>query len=210
MLAALRRFVERVSSQGVFKGDLRNGARLGTTVSSSNVRLTTVFAGIGLIATGCTGVSEVTAGAVVAFGGTGARGAIGAVTIGVVPGEAEADTGVVCGSLGPLRNGLNSHEGASFDKLDLAGLDVVGALESLDSVERTEWIEACEGEVLRPVAIAGVSIFPVEVSSGRSLIIRLGLSSIVVILLEPVKARFLFSESREGGAGAVLAEGGTT
>jgi hypothetical protein len=81
--------------------------------------------------------------------------------------------------------------------------------ENLESVERTECIEAWDGEVLRPVAVFAESMFTAAVSSGSSLMIRLGLSSIVVIVVEAVRPRFLFSASRKGTeAGGNLLERG--
>lgn len=57
--------------------------------------------------------------------------------------DADAETEVVCGSLGVLRNGLKSHEGASLDATERD--EVFSPFESFldtdERVERTECID---------------------------------------------------------------------
>jgi hypothetical protein len=111
-----------------------------------------------LIGTGALGLC-----ATVGFAAAGRRGAEGATaeTGDAEPGldVADAETVVVCGSLGTLLNGLKSQDGASFDATDvrdaLVSLECRGAVvEVEDFVDCTEWIDDCDGEVLRLVVLA--------------------------------------------------------
>ena len=94
-----------------------------------------------------------------------------------VLGVLEAETCDVCGSLGPLLKGLNSHDGASLAKVPRAEVSR-DAFE--DIVERNECIDDCDGEVLSPLNI-GIAKVLVKSSGGRLTITRLGLSSIGAI-----------------------------
>ena len=105
---------------GEFAGRLYR-PRCGTAVSSSKVRLNvereeTVAFPLIFIGKGERESGDICP--VVALGGTGNRiGRAGDVALGALGLEdmADAETGVVCGSLMPLRNGLNNQDGVSFD-----------------------------------------------------------------------------------------------
>lgn len=64
----------------------------------------------------------------------------------------DAETGDVSAWLGPLRKGLNSHEGANFERNreaePLRGLRFPWA-DDVEASERTERMEAWEGDVLK-------------------------------------------------------------
>ena len=116
---------------------------------------------------------------------------------------ADAETCVVCGSLGTLRNGLNNQDGANFDVKEVREEPLVSRRRStfVDEVavdvERFESTEACDGEILRVVTV----VFGVLVrmltgrdsstcpSGGNSAIIRRGLSSMGAILVDMIELR---------------------
>lgn len=104
--------------------------------------------------------------------GVGATGVIG---------EAVADTCDVCGSLGPLLNGLKSQEGANLDAnvtREEAGWELRGVFEEpTDRLERNDLIDDCEGDVLSVVTASVLGILFGVSSCGKSTIIRFGLSS---------------------------------
>lgn len=142
------------------------------------------------------------------FGGWANRiGLAGDVAVGVVDDEDEpdAETAVVCGSLGPLRKGLNSHEGVSFDVKDVRDellasrrrspfIEAAVDAERFDFVER---IEDCDGELLKELKVAAGVLFRILVgresggkpSGGNSKLMRLGLSSIGAILADIIELR---------------------
>lgn len=70
-----------------------------------------------------------------------------------------ADIGVVCGSLGPLRKGLNSHEGVSLELREpgsrVPSRDKLFLDEYADRFERRDPMDDREGEELR--VLVGVS-----------------------------------------------------
>jgi len=108
-----------------------------------------------------------------------------------VTGELDADTCEVCGSLCPLLKGLNNQDGASLAREPRAE-ELRGAFEDVaDIVERKEWIEDCDGEALNPLN-KGVATAVGESSGGRSMITRLGLSSIGAIFVDMIEFRCAF------------------
>ena len=102
--------------------------------------------------------------------------------VGVWVVEEEAEIGEVCGSLGWLRKGLKSHEGASLDArvaLGAAIWDVRVVEDDAERLERSDMIEDWEGDLLTPLNVtAPVFNMPGECSGGRSRELRFGLSSI--------------------------------
>lgn len=68
--------------------------------------------------------------------------------------EADADTEVVCGSLGALRNGLKSHDGVSLEVTEGRDEEARSFLD--DRVDRTEWTEDWDGEVLRLLPLVDI------------------------------------------------------
>lgn len=119
---------------------------------------------------------------------------IGDTAMGVV--DADADTGDVWGSLGPLLNGLKSHDGASLAASELREDPVSrvlrgfeGLLDWLDCVERIERIEDCEGEVPSPPKPAAPRMLLAGPSGGNVIMICLGLSSIGAILVDMIELR---------------------
>jgi hypothetical protein len=70
--------------------------------------------------------------------------------------EADADTEVVCGSLGALRNGLKSHDGVSLEVTEGRDEEARSFLDTDDRVERTEWTEDWDGEVLRLLPLVDI------------------------------------------------------
>lgn len=113
------------------------------------------------------------------------------VTDGVRLVEADADMADACGSLGPLRNGLNNHDGANLELREARKEPVLPvrpfvAFEDAvddDLVERIERTEDWDGDVLKLLRETPSKTVEVEGSSGgRSLIIWRGLSSIGGIL----------------------------
>lgn len=140
-------------------------------------------------------------------------GRAGDVVGGELDGDATADaeTAVVCGSLGPLRKGLNSQEGANFDVKDGFALEELAVRRFSSCIDvpfvvaderfdRTDRIDDCDGDELSVVKVA-VGVFSNILagregpgtgnpSSGRSFITRMGLSSIVgPIFVETIEFR---------------------
>lgn len=104
---------------------------------------------------------------------------VGVGVTGVI-GEAEADTSDVCGSLGPLLNGLKSQEGANFDAnvTREVGWELRGVFEEpADRLERSDLIDDCEGDVLSVVTTSVLGNLLGVSSCGKSTTIRFGLSS---------------------------------
>ena len=140
-------------------------------------------------------------------------GRAGDVAVGVLAGDptADAETTVVCGSLGPLRKGLNNQEGANLEVKDgfVAGVSAFRPFSSFIDVtfvvpdeqfDRTDRIDDWDGDALSVVKVA-VGVFSNtlggregpgtgNLSSGRSLVTLMGLSSIVgPIFVEMIEFR---------------------
>lgn len=104
--------------------------------------------------------------------------------------EADADIGEVCGSLGPLRKGLKSQEGASFDAREpFVGVCWVADVDEADSVERKDRTEDCDGDILMPLNATVTDPLEGESSGGKSTTTRLGLSSMGAILVAITELR---------------------
>ena len=119
---------------------------------------------------------------------------------------ADAETGVVCGSLGPLRNGLKSQDGANFDDKELREellvsrrrwLSVDKAAVNVELFDCTDRTEDSDGDVLRVVTtVCGVLCKiltgrdgPTGPSGGNSAMMCRGLSSIGAILVDTIELR---------------------
>jgi hypothetical protein len=145
VMVTLRRFPNIGSSRGgVLMGERRTkDARCGVRPSSSKARpVLWRFAGE-LIGTGA--LEELWA--TVGLDAAGFRGTVDAVAEfdDAEPGleEADADTEVVCGSLGVLRNGLNSHDGASLEATEIREepFSLRSFLDKDERVDRAEWMD---------------------------------------------------------------------
>ena len=98
-------------------------------------------------------------------------------------GLAEIDTAEVCGSLGPLRNGLNNQEGVSFE-LRVLVRETLGSRVREDAtfddvddwLDRLDLMDDCEGDELKGARV-GASFSTVS-SVGSSLTSLRGLSRI--------------------------------
>jgi hypothetical protein len=186
--------------------------RCGTTVSSSKVRLSVERAEIVVFPLIFTGTGERDNGdictAVVLLGSGNRMGRAGEASVDVVGLDdmADAETGVVCGSLRPLRNGLKNQDGANLDVKELREelasrrrSPLVDVAVDVERFERTERIDDSDGEVLRVVTVdlgvlcnmlTGRDGSP-ESSDGNSVMTRLGLSSIGAILLDMIELRWV-------------------
>lgn len=120
----LRRLPKLGSSRGgVLSGERRmSEARAADMGSSSNARFRAARAVAGLLIVTGTGARWLTTDA----GDMRIGEDTGRVeledALGVLGDDAEADIGEVWGSLGPLLNGLKSHEGVNFDAMELREL----------------------------------------------------------------------------------------
>lgn len=211
---ALRRLPILASSRGgvpigEFEGRLYK-PRCGTAVSSSKVRLSVERAEIVVFPLIFTGIGERDNGdicmAVAPLGSGNRMGRAGEASVDVLDDMADAETGVVCGSLRPLRNGLKNQDGANLDvnelREELASRrcsPLVDVAVDIERFERTERIDDCDGDVLRVVAfdfgvlcnmLTGRDGSP-ESSEGNSVMTRLGLSSIGAILFDMMELRWV-------------------
>jgi len=212
---ALRRLPIWASSRGgvptgEFEGRLYN-PRCGTAVSSSKVRLSVDRADVVAFPLIFTGNGERDSGDICTVGallGGGNRiGRVGDASVGGVglDDTADAETGVVCGSLRPLRNGLKSQDGANLDVKEVreelvsrrrsAFVDELAV--EVERFECTDRTDDCDGEVLKVVADAFGVLCKIltgrdgspEAPGGNSVMTRRGLSSIGAILVEMIELR---------------------